>query len=146
MTQTVLSWLIPGLITPISVATARSTSVGVHLCCRYPAELRAEVYYPWYFQRQRPVIRSVANNDNPHAYSSSLTISVQVTGLNQREMPPYLPVIVKSTVKYRPQGCRAKCPFMPQPLVHQRSTAQHTTPYRFTQRSPCELSRRLISQ
>ena len=64
--------------------------------CRYPAELRAEVYYPWYFQRQRPVIRSVDNNDNPHAYGSTLTISVQVTGLNQRETPPRPPVIVKS--------------------------------------------------
>ncbi|CAK0787896.1 hypothetical protein CVIRNUC_011118 [Coccomyxa viridis] len=51
----------------------------------YPAELRAEVYYPWYFQRQRPVIRSVANNDNPHTYGSTLTISVQVTGLNQQQ-------------------------------------------------------------
>ncbi len=51
--------------------------------CSYPAELRAEVYYPWYFSRARPVIRSVNANNAPHAYGSSFTVSVQVTGLNQ---------------------------------------------------------------
>ena len=53
------------------------------LSCSYPAELRAEVYYPWYFARQRPVIRSVRGGDMPHAHGSTFTVSVQVTGLNQ---------------------------------------------------------------
>ena len=110
--STVPSWQSTGLLQPSDVLKRSSSlNLGYMARCRYPAELRAEVYYPWYFQRQRPVIRSVANNDNPHAYGSTLTISVQVAGLNQRESPPYRPVSVESNLK---TACKvAKLRLMP---------------------------------
>ena len=63
--------------------SAHAAHSGAKYVCRYPAELRAEVYYPWYFSRARPVIRRVSANNAPHAYGSTFTVSVQVTCLNQ---------------------------------------------------------------
>lgn len=48
------------------------------------------MYYPWYFDRSRPVIKSVSGNNAPHAYGSTFTVSVQVTGLNQGTHAPSL--------------------------------------------------------
>ena len=46
------------------------------------------MYYPWYFDRSRPVIKSVSRNNAPHPYGSTFTVSVQVTGLNQGTHAP----------------------------------------------------------
>ena len=48
--------------------------------CRYPAELRSELYYPWYFAVPRPVINSVSNTGNI-TYGATFTAAVQLTGL-----------------------------------------------------------------